>query len=274
MIPRPQPHSGRWRAGAARRLTSLVAAAFAAATLLLTPALAPPASAGCPDAEVVFARGTGEPPGLGRVGQAFVSSLRQQTNKSIGTYGVNYPANGDFLAAADGANDASDHIQQMASACRATRLVLGGYSQGAAVIDIVTAAPLPGLGFTQPLPPAADDHIAAIALFGNPSGRAGGLMSALTPQFGSKTINLCNVRSCSRRNAPPGWSSRARSLGGRRPATSDRRRLAHRLPRPYAGAGPRPPGAPPVNAAECAFVRRMRRDEPQSFHRKGSVRTR
>lgn len=148
MIPRPQPHSGRWRAGAARRLTSLVAAAFAAATLLLTPALAPPASAGCPDAEVVFARGTGEPPGLGRVGQAFVSSLRQQTNKSIGTYGVNYPANGDFLAAADGANDASDHIQQMASACRATRLVLGGYSQGAAVIDIVTAAPLPGLGFT------------------------------------------------------------------------------------------------------------------------------
>lgn len=192
MIPRPQPHSGRWRAGAARRLTSLVAAAFAAATLLLTPALAPPASAGCPDAEVVFARGTGEPPGLGRVGQAFVSSLRQQTNKSIGTYGVNYPANGDFLAAADGANDASDHIQQMASACRATRLVLGGYSQGAAVIDIVTAAPLPGLGFTQPLPPAADDHIAAIALFGNPSGRAGGLMSALTPQFGSKTINLCN----------------------------------------------------------------------------------
>lgn len=138
------------------------------------PALAPPASAGCPDAEVVFARGTGEPPGLGRVGQAFVSSLRQQTNKSIGTYGVNYPANGDFLAAADGANDASDHIQQMASACRATRLVLGGYSQGAAVIDIVTAAPLPGLGFTQPLPPAADDHIAAIALFGNPSGRAGG----------------------------------------------------------------------------------------------------
>ncbi len=118
--------------------------------------------------------------------------MRQQTNKSIGTYGVNYPANGDFLAAADGANDASDHIQQMASACRATRLVLGGYSQGAAVIDIVTAAPLPGLGFTQPLPPAADDHIAAIALFGNPSGRAGGLMSALTPQFGSKTINLCN----------------------------------------------------------------------------------
>lgn len=183
MIPRPQPHSGRWRAGAARRLTSLVAAAFAAATLLLTPALAPPASAGCPDAEVVFARGTGEPPGLGRVGQAFVSSLRQQTNKSIGTYGVNYPANGDFLAAADGANDASDHIQQMASACRATRLVLGGYSQGAAVIDIVTAAPLPGLGFTQPLPPAADDHIAAIALFGNPSGRAGGLMSAPDPSI-------------------------------------------------------------------------------------------
>ncbi|OSC42967.1 cutinase family protein [Mycobacterium decipiens] len=192
VTPRPLTRSGRRRARPAYRLASLAAAALAAAALLLTPALAPLASAACPDVEVVFARGTGEPPGIGRVGQAFVSSLRQQTNKSIGTYGVIYPANKDFLAAADGANDASDHIQQMANTCPATKLVLGGYSQGAAVIDIVAAAPLPGLGFTQPLPAADDDHIAAIALFGNPSGRAGGLMSALTPQFGSKTINLCN----------------------------------------------------------------------------------
>ncbi|REA06907.1 cutinase family protein, partial [Mycobacterium tuberculosis] len=46
MLPRPPPPSGRWRAGAARRLPRLVAAAFAAAPLLLPPALAPPASAG------------------------------------------------------------------------------------------------------------------------------------------------------------------------------------------------------------------------------------
>jgi cutinase-like protein len=170
----------------------LAAAILAAAALFVLPKLVPRASASCPDVEVVFARGTDEPPGVGRVGQAFVSSLRQQTRKSVGAYGVNYPANKDFLAATDGANDASNHIQHMAGNCPNTKLVLGGYSQGAAVIDIVTAAPLPGLGFHQPLPAGAADHVAAVALFGNPSGRAGGLMSALTPNFDDKTIDLCN----------------------------------------------------------------------------------
>src|ERR1700687_4506510 len=119
----------------AHRIASLAAAAFlAAAALLLAPGVAPHAGASCPDVEVVFARGTGEPPGIGVVGAAFVSSLRQQTNKSIGAYGVNYPANKDFLAATNGANDASDHVQQMANNCPNTKLVLGGYSQGAAVI--------------------------------------------------------------------------------------------------------------------------------------------
>jgi cutinase len=170
----------------------LAAAFLAAAALFVVPKLVPLASASCPGVEVVFARGTDEPPGVGRVGGAFISSLRQQTSKSVGSYAVNYPASKDFLAAADGANDASNHVQQMANNCPNTRLVLGGYSQGAAVIDIVTAAPVPGLGFTNPLPPDAADHVAAVALFGNPSGRAGGLMSALAPAFGGKTIDLCN----------------------------------------------------------------------------------
>ena len=152
----------------------------------------PRASAACPDVEVVFARGTDEPPGVGRVGQAFIGSLRQHTRKNVGVYGVNYPASKDFVAATDGANDASSHVQQMANNCRNTKLVLGGYSQGAAVIDIVTAAPLSGLGFHQPLPTEAADHVAAVALFRNPSGRGAGLMSALTPNFDGKTIDLCN----------------------------------------------------------------------------------
>jgi cutinase len=171
---------------------ALGAGLLVGATLLVAPQLLPRALASCPGVEVVFARGTDEPPGVGKVGGAFVNSLRQQTGKSVGAYGVSYPANKDFLAAADGANDASNHIQQMAGNCPNTKLVLGGYSQGAAVIDIVTAAPIPGLGFRQPLSAAAADHVAAVALFGNPSGRAAGLMSALTPEFGGKTIDLCN----------------------------------------------------------------------------------
>ncbi len=170
----------------------LTAAFLAAVALFIVPKLLPLASASCPDVEVVFARGTDEPPGVGKVGQAFVNTLRQNTRKSVGAYGVSYPANKDFLAATDGANDASNHVQQMANNCPKTKMVLGGYSQGAAVIDIVTAAPLPGLGFRQPLPATAADHVAAVALFGNPSARAGTLMSALTPDFDGKTIDLCN----------------------------------------------------------------------------------
>jgi len=164
----------------------------ATGALLIAPQLVPRASASCPAVEVVFARGTDEAPGVGKVGGAFVSSLREQTGKSVGAYGVNYPADKDFLAATNGANDASTHIQRMAANCPNTKLVLGGYSQGAAVVDIVTAAPMPGLGFQRPLPPAAAEHVAAVALFGNPSGRAGNLMSAISPGFGGKTIDLCN----------------------------------------------------------------------------------
>jgi cutinase len=174
----------------AHRLLILTAAAFITVALSL---IAPPvASAFCPDVEVVFARGTDEPPGVGRVGGAFIDALRHKTRRSVGAYGVNYPANVNFFASTDGADDASSQVQHMASSCPHTKLVLGGYSQGAAVIDIVTAAPLPGFGFHDPLPDSAADHIAAVALFGNPSARAGRLVGALSPNFSGKTIDLCN----------------------------------------------------------------------------------
>ncbi|PRC48895.1 cutinase family protein, partial [Mycobacterium sp. ITM-2017-0098] len=115
----------------------MIAAALLAAALLIAPnAVAPTAHAqGCPDIEVVFARGTDEPPGLGRVGSAFVDSLSGRVGgRSVGSYAVVYPATFDFLAAAGGANDASAHVQYMIANCPRTRLVLGGYSQGAAVI--------------------------------------------------------------------------------------------------------------------------------------------
>jgi cutinase len=169
----------------------ILAAGPLAAALLISPVPSSTASAdGCPDAEVVFARGTNEPPGLGRVGNAFVGALRGQTSRSIGTYAVNYPASYDFGRAADGANDASGHVMWMVENCPGTRLVLGGYSQGAAVIDVVAAAPVPGFGFTAPLPPEAADHVAAIAVFGNPSNKIGQPLTN-SPGYGFKTIDLC-----------------------------------------------------------------------------------
>jgi len=174
------------------RILTVVAAAAGLLTPVLTPTPVPVAHAdGCPDIEVVFARGTTEPVGIGRVGTAFVNDLRDRVGgRTVGTYAVNYPATFDFRAAADGANDASAHIQQMMADCPNTRLVLGGFSQGAAVIDVISELPVPGAGFTVPLPADAPDHVAAIALFSNPSAKAG-LPLTMSPTWGNRSIDLC-----------------------------------------------------------------------------------
>ena len=153
----------------------------------------PQASAdGCPDIEVVFARGTNEAPGLGLPGGAFVDDLRSKVRgRSVGSYAVVYPATYDFLAAADGANDASAHVQYMMNTCPNTRLVLGGYSQGAAVMDVIAAVPIPAIGFNNPLPPNAPDFVAAVVAFGNPSAKLG-LPLTSSPVWGGRSIDLCN----------------------------------------------------------------------------------
>jgi cutinase len=151
-----------------------------AATPFPISALIPAASAACPDVEVVFARGREEPPGVGAVGDAFVNSLRSKVPMSVGVYGVNYPAN---ISTATGANDMSAHVQSMARSCPNTRMVLGGYSLGAEVADLVTGG-RQAFGFTNPLPPGVDQHIAAVALFGNGTRR-------VTPAFAGKTIDQC-----------------------------------------------------------------------------------
>jgi cutinase len=180
-----------------RRYAPLVAAAaLTAAAALVTPVpagnVAVASADDCPDIQVVFARGTNDSPGLGRVGNSFVSALRGKVGgRSVGTYAVNYPASYDFLAAAGGANDASGHVQWMMDNCPNTRLVLGGYSQGAAVIDVIAAVPFPAVGFDAPLPPNAPDHIAAVAVFGNPTAKLGLPLTA-SPVYGSRAIDLCN----------------------------------------------------------------------------------
>ncbi len=149
----------------------------------------------CPDAEVIFARSTGGV-GLGDVGQAFVDGVRARAGgRSVAVYSVNYPASFDFPTSVPlGAADASNRVQTMAAACPATKLVLSGLSQGAGVIDLITMDPHQLGDFTAtPLPPSAADHIAAVAVFGNPAGTmpGGGSLSAMSTTYGAKTIDLC-----------------------------------------------------------------------------------
>jgi cutinase len=153
-------------------------------------------AAPCPDVEVTFARATTEPPGVGGVGQAFIDSLRSQVGgRSIGVYPVNYPATYDFAPSANaGASDASAHVQSMAANCPNTKQVLGGFSQGAMVIDLITIAQAPVAGFVPASLPqdVADNHVAALAVFGNPSDRyLGAPISAISPWYGAKAIDLC-----------------------------------------------------------------------------------
>jgi cutinase len=147
----------------------------------------------CSDVEVVFARGTDEPVGLGREGQAFVDALKKDVRgRSVGVYAVNYPASYDFFQATAGAIDASNHVQLTVSTCPATKIVLGGYSQGAAVIDGITGDPARLFGLGQPMPPEVADHVAAVAVLGNPLNKFGGPLTDLSPLYGAKTIDLCN----------------------------------------------------------------------------------
>ncbi len=155
-----------------------------------TPASIPQAAAaGCPNVEVVFARGRLESPGTGLLGNAFINSLRSKVGgKSIGVYAVNYPADSEVDI---GANDMSQHIQFMVNNCPDTRLVLGGYSLGAAVTDVVLAVPFDVMGFKNPLPAGADTHIAAIALFGNGVAWVGPITN-FSPLYRERTIELCH----------------------------------------------------------------------------------
>lgn len=145
-------------------------------------------AASCPPVELVFARGRQEPPGAGTIGNTLVSALRAKTGKNIGLYAVRYPADTEVDI---GANDMSRHIQYMAASCPDTRLVLGGYSLGAAATDVVLAVPMSFLGFDSPLPPDMDQHIAAVALFGNGSQWVGPIAN-FSPAYNDRTIELCH----------------------------------------------------------------------------------
>jgi cutinase len=173
----------------------MLAALITALTAMVTPMAAAPTMIGavnaamCPPAEVVFARGRNEPPGPGQVGAAFVNALRYLRGPNISLYPVNYPAD---TQVDQGANDMSRHVQWMARNCPGTRIVLGGYSLGAAATDLVLAVPISAFTFNSPLPPGTDRHIAAVALFGNGANWAAPI-TALNPTYQNRTIDLCHT---------------------------------------------------------------------------------
>ena len=172
----------------------LSASAFSASAI-------PSASAQpCPDVQVVFARGTGEPPGIGPTGQAFVDNLRPRVGgKSLDVYPVNYPASNEWATGLDGIRDAGAHVVSMAHDCPKTKMVLGGFSQGAAVMGFVTSAAVPDgvdpATVPKPMDPEVANHVSSVVLFGMPNVRAMNFLNeppvAIGPLYQPKTIKVC-----------------------------------------------------------------------------------
>lgn len=175
--------------GRVHRYAVLLAAVGTVLATLTAPALLPVAAAApCADAELIFARGRVESAGAGQIGNALISALRSKSGKNVSLYAVKYPADTEIDI---GANDMSQRVQYMSANCPDTRLVLGGYSLGAAVTDMVLAMPIAAFGFKNPLPPGADQKIAAVALFGNGIAWVGPL-SNFNPLYQERTIELCH----------------------------------------------------------------------------------
>jgi len=126
---------------------------------------------GCEDVYLVFTRGTFEPgsqANLGMmVGVPFVSALRYALgSKSFGSIGVDYN-NGvaGYLSGGDsaGGTTMANMITQKVNSCPNTKIIAGGYSQGAQVTHNALAT----------LNGNVASHIAAVVVFGDPDkGRA------------------------------------------------------------------------------------------------------
>jgi cutinase len=186
-------------------LNALKAAGFIGAAVVATSGLAvafvPSASADpCPDVQVVFARGTDEAPGVGPTGQAFVDNLRPRIGgKSLDVYPVNYPATHEWSTGLDGIRDADAHVISMAHDCPKTKMVLGGYSQGAAVMGFITSASVPDgvdpATVPKPMDPEVANHVSSVVLFGMPNVRAMEFLNqpqvAIGPLYQGKTIKVC-----------------------------------------------------------------------------------
>ncbi|MGI6871748.1 cutinase family protein [Amycolatopsis sp. 3B14] len=149
-------------------------------------------AAACSDLEIVFARGSGEAPGLGITGTPLVSDVKSAlSSASVSSYAVNYAASYDQTSAGPGATDMSNHIKSTAAACSDTKFAIGGYSQGASVTDIAIGIRT-YLGTGQTIPTELAPRVVAVIAFGNPLGLYGQTIKTASPAYGPKSLEFCN----------------------------------------------------------------------------------
>ena len=119
---------------------------------------------------------------------------------SFDVYPVDYPATHEWTSAGEaGVRDAGAHVVSMAHDCPNTKMVLAGYSQGAAVMGFVTSAAVPAgidpASVPKPMDPEVANYVSSVVLFSLPSDKAMSFFGeppvVIGPLYQAKTIQVC-----------------------------------------------------------------------------------
>jgi cutinase len=195
--PASTPPAAAPAASAAPATAAAPAAAATAPAMAATPtaAAAPAAAAAnCTTYQLVDARGTGEPGPLGViVGDPLFAALQKAlAPATVSSFAVQYPASLAPGSASVGNANLVNHVMSQLAACPGQKFILGGYSQGANVVDnsigVSSAGALTGAPIVAVLPAAAQAKVSSVLLFGNPI-RAQGKM--VTGPLAGVTFDVC-----------------------------------------------------------------------------------
>ena len=175
-----------------------VLAAFAATSAVAAGIVgftAPAAQAApCSDVELIFARGSGELQGPSILQGGVLNSLKGGLpGKSVTQYSVRYAADIAQTSAGQGSTDLTNHLVAQAAACPNQKFVLGGYSQGATVVDKSVGLPagsFVGGGAGKVIPANLAPRVSAVVAFGNPAAIVGGKLTQ-SKTYGSKAKEFC-----------------------------------------------------------------------------------
>lgn len=170
----------------------LAVAATTGSVAFAPSAVADPAET-CADVQIVFARGSGEIPGLGIVGGPFSTRLTAALpGQTVETYAVNYGANWNQRTAPEGAADITRKVVEVAARCLDTVFVLGGYSQGASATAIALGVPT-SFGVGDVIPEQLASRVAAVVTFGDPLGLREETIEAQSILYGDRARTYCTV---------------------------------------------------------------------------------
>ncbi|KAF4963808.1 hypothetical protein FSARC_8168 [Fusarium sarcochroum] len=160
-------------------------------------------------AHIIVARGSLEPQGPGIIGTVAQQIMNRIPNSEI--VSLKYPAmyNPYEPSQTEGVGALAVVVEQYASICPETKMILLGFSQGAHVIaDVMCGASSVGFPATEPQPPNVSSNIAAIVLMGDPSTTTGqsfhigsshgnGIFPRQSPDgcqcVSGKTISFCDA---------------------------------------------------------------------------------